>query len=182
MTIYLNVRVEVPCRKPVLLQTQNKNVCHAGELSTSYFCRWVQYRFMSGSILFVPRHYTKFVTAPAGTCCCTKALPPDHEPSPRTRQKCYTSKCQCKYLPDDLKDPPLRKKKESQNGSPRRVIWLSITQLSLELQTWLWRKKTDSPPQKRADFQITLQESHFGSLFFLSVHYFKMYWAKRIRK
>ncbi len=39
---------------------------------------------------------------------------------------------------------PHWEKRESQNGSPRRAVWSSVTQLS-----------------------ITLQESHFGSLFFL---------------
>ncbi len=46
----------------------------------------------------------------------------------------------------------LRKKKESQNGSPRRAIWLSVTQLTLELHfgaTLLFFPKHDYEEKKR---------------------------------
>ena len=36
---------------------------------------------------------------------------------------------------------------------------------------WLWRKKTALPHKRRPIFKITLQLSHFGSLFFLSVYF-----------
>ena len=52
------------------------------------------------------------------------------------------------------------RKNESQNGSPKRAVWSSITQLSMAL-----------PYKREPIFKITLQESHFGSLFFLSAFF-----------
>ena len=45
----------------------------------------------------------------------------------------------------------LRKKKESQNGSPRKAVWSSVTQLSMELHFGALLYKRESI------FKITLQ-------------------------
>ncbi len=57
-------------------------------------------------------------------------------------------------------------KKESQNGSPRRAIWLSVTQLSMELH---YQEKKWLSPTKESRFSKLLSKRAILALFFFSV-------------
>ncbi len=53
------------------------------------------------------------------------------------------------------------RKKESRNGSPRRAIWLSVTQLSLEIMKKKWLSST-----KESRFSKLLSKRAILALFF----------------
>ncbi len=77
-------------------------------------------------------------------------------------------------------------KKESQNGSPRRAIWLSVTQLSLELHfgaKHYYEEKKRLSSTKESRFSKLLSKRAILALFFFSVRvfllrvFFSEFWA-----